>query len=362
MKKVLHLITGLEPHGGAEKMLLKTLPYLKKTENMVCCIKGRGEIGKKLEQRGVTVKYLNAKTRYSPGVIFRYRRVIKRYKPDIQVNYLIHADLFGRIFGKMFGVKKMIAFIRNKHLDLPFLLKLDKWTSKKIDFFLFNSNAVKKFYIENLEIDGSKTKCIPNGIDLEKFNIEIDWQAKRKELGLTENDFIIINVARLYESKRQIDILKALKKLQNPNIKYLQVSIGDQENVLKNFIKENNFENQVKFLGYRSDIIDLLKISNLYISASTHEGMSNSLLEAMAASRPCLVSDIEENTELIENKINGMTFRTKDYNDLVEKIHFSLKNFELMIKFGQKARETIEQDYDIKKIIAQLDQFLYTFI
>jgi len=361
MKKVLHLITGLEPYGGAEKMLLKTLAYLKKTENRVCCINGHGEIGRKLEEKSIKIYYLNIEKKYDPRLIWRYRKVLKEYKPDLQVNYLIHADLFGRFWGKLLGLKKMIAFVRNKHLDLPFLLKLDKLTSKKIDFFLFNSNAVKKFYIENLGIDESKTKCIPNGIDLEKFNIEIDWQEKRQKLGLIENDFIIINVARLYESKRQIDILKAIRKLQNPNIKYLQVSIGDQENILKDFVKENNLQNQVTFLGYRDDIVELLKISNLYISASIHEGMSNSLLEAMASQRPCLVSDIEENTELIKNNENGLTFRPEDPDDLGIKIEYAFSSMEKLKEFGLNARQTIEQKYDIKKIIAKLDDFLYQF-
>lgn len=362
MKKILHLITGLEPHGGAEKMLLKTLPYLKKTENRVCCITGHGEIGGKLEQKGVKVHYLDAKSKYNPGVILRYRRVIKSYKPDIQINYLIHADLFGRIFGKMLGVKKIIAYIRNKHLDLPFLLKIDKWTTKKIDFFLFNSKAVKNFYIKKLGVARDKTKCIPNGIDLEKFKIEIDWKKKRQELGLTPNDFVISNIARLYPSKRQIDILQAIKKLKNPNIKYLQVSVGEEENVLKNFVKENNLQNQVKFLGFRNDIIELLKISDLYVSASLHEGMSNSLLEAMAVGLPCIVSGIEENTELIQDKVNGLTFETKKHQDLADKLNFAIGNIELMNQLGQKAREKIEQNYDIKKIIAQLDEFLFNFV
>jgi len=361
MKKILHLITGLEAGGGAEKMLLKTLPYLTKTENRVCCITGRGQIGLKLENKGIRVYYLEVEKKYDPRAIFRYRKVLKDYQPDLQVNYLIHADLFGRIWGKIFGQKKMIAYIRNKHLDLPFLLKLDKLTSKKIDFFLFNSNAVNKFYIENLKIDKFKTKCIPNGIDLEKFNFEIDWQAKRRELGLNENDFVLVNVARLYASKRQLDILKALKLINNPKIKFLIVGIGDQENNLKNFVKENNLEKQVKFLGLRHDVLGILKITDLFILASAHEGMSNALLEAMAMARPCLVSNIAENTELIKDQINGLNFEVKNFKNLAEKINFAINNIELMKDFGQKARQTIEQTYDIKKIIVQFDKFLEKF-
>ncbi len=362
MKKVLHLITGLEKGGGAENMLLKTLPYLKKTENRVCCIRGHGEIGEKLEQRGVLVHYLDAKRKYNPGVIWRYKGVIRDFKPDLQVNYLIHADLFGRFFGKTFGVKKIVAYIRNKHLDLPFLLKMDKLTSNLVDYHLTNSVSTLNYYRQNLKIKLEKSHCIPNGINLEDFQINIETEKKRREVNLTPNDFVISNVARLYSSKRQIDILQALKLLNNSKIKLLLIGTGDQEGLLKNFVKENNLDAQVRFLGLRNDVLEILQATDLFVLPSMHEGMSNALLEAMTMKRPCLVSDIEENIELIKHNLNGMNFRTADYKDLAEKINFAINNIERMKDFGHKARETVEKNYNIKKIIAQLDDFLYSFI
>ncbi|HUT22284.1 MAG TPA: glycosyltransferase [Candidatus Bipolaricaulota bacterium] len=361
MKKIMHLITGLEPHGGAEQMLLKTLPGLKKTENMVCCLKGRGDIGRQLEQKGVSVRYLEAQSKFDLCAIWRYRKVIKDFKPDVQVNYLIHADIFSRIFGKLFGVKKIIAFIRNKHLDLPFLMKLDRLTKNKVNFFLFNSNAVRNFYHEKMGVPENKTKVIPNGVNLEKFQTSANVSEKCRELGLDENDFVIINVARLYPSKRQIDILRAIKKLNDPKIKYLQISVGEEENALKNFVEANGLSEQVKFLGYRSDVVELLKCSDLYISAAAHEGMSNSLLEAMAAGVPCVVSDIEENKELIENKATGLTFKVKDAADLAEKMNWAIRNGESMRSFSDHAKKMVECKYDIKKVIEMLDEFLFEF-
>jgi len=362
MKKVLHLITGLEKGGGAENMLLKTLPYLKKTENRVCCIKDEGEIGKELEQKGIIVHYLAGNNKYNPGVIWRYKGVIKDYRPDLQVNYLIHADLFGRFFGKTFGVNKIIAYIRNKHLDLPFLLKIDKLSSRLVDYHLTNSESTLKYYRQNLKIKKEKSHCIPNGINLGNFQINIEKEKKRNKLNLYSDDFVISNIARLYASKRQIDILQALKLLNNPKIKLLLVGTGDQQGLLKSFVKEHDLDKQVQFLGLRDDVLEILQISDLFVLPSMHEGMSNALLEAMAMKRPCLVSDIEENIELISHNLNGLNFYTGDYNDLSEKINYAINNIEMMQRFGLRARQTIEENYDIKKIIIQIDDFLYNFV
>ena len=130
-KKILHLITGLEI-GGAEMMLLKTLPRMQEDfDNRVCCIRGHGPIGKKLEKAGVPVYYLNLKNIFDLGIILRFKKIIKEFQPKILVTYLIHADLFGRIFGRIFGIKKITCSVRVKLVQWKYfpLLIIDGLTS-----------------------------------------------------------------------------------------------------------------------------------------------------------------------------------------------------------------------------------------
>jgi len=174
-KKILHLITGLEI-GGAEKMLLKTLPKMQKMfDNRVCCIRGHGPIGEKLEKAGILVYYLNLKSFFNFGIIIQFKKIIKNFKPDILVTYLIHADLFGRFLGRFFGIKKIICSVRVKLIQFKYLplLLIDGLSSFLVDNYHFNSKVTANFYQKYFFMPKNKITVIPNGIEIEKFSISI---------------------------------------------------------------------------------------------------------------------------------------------------------------------------------------------
>lgn len=361
-KKVLHFITGLEKGGGAEKMILNTIPYLKKTENRVCAVKGKGEIGKELEKKGVKVYYLEMNGWMDLGVIKRYKKVISDFEPNMQINYLIHADVFGRIFAKNFGVNKLVSFIRNNYKNGLHKF-LDKITINRSDYLLTNSEYVLYQYIKKYSYLQGISGCIPNGVEI-KNNIADDGKLKllSKELNLSENDFVFTCVARLHPQKNHLTLIKAVKLLKErgkKNIKVLLCGDGVERDNLKRIIKELEVENHVIFLGTRSDVVNVLQISDVFVLPSLHEGMSNALLEAMAYSVPAIVSSIPENKELISHNENGLVFNVGDAESLAENMLIAIADPKKMNELSEKSRELIENKYDIKKVIDKLDSFLF---
>jgi len=359
MKKVLHLITGLEKGGGAEAMLLKTLPYLESTENAVCVFKGRGDIGKELERRGVKVYYLDMKGYWDLGVIKRYKKVVKDFRPDIQVNYLIHADIFGRIFGKKYGVKKLVSYIRNMHNNFIYAFP-DKITLKRVDFLLTNSRANLRFYREEYNFPKDKSACIPNGVEMKDKPFEEKLKNLKKELGLN-NEFVITCVSRLHQQKNIDTLIRAGQILarENDDFKILLIGDGKERGNLKKLARKLNMEDKIKFLGKREDVWEILNISNLFALPSSKEGMSNALLEAMAAGLPAVVSDIKENKELVGSGKNGYTFKVKDKSDLAQKIKLLEQDKQKRTIMGEASKKKIKNNYDINKVINILDEFLY---
>ncbi len=361
MKKVLHLITGLEKGGGAEAMLLKTLPYLEKTENVICVLKGRGEIGKQLEQKGIKVYYLDMKNYFDIGVISRYKKVVKEYEPDIQVNYLIHADVFGRILAKKFGAGKVVSYIRNRYTNFTFSF-LDRITLRKVDYLLTNSQANLGFYREKYDFPKNRSACIPNGI---KIDNEIDSEALGKlkqEFDIFRDEFIITCVARLHKQKNIDTLVRAAQKLQERslNFKVLICGEGRERENLKVLAKKLSLQDNILFLGNRDDILNILNISDVFVLPSAKEGMNNALLEAMDAGLPCVVSDIEENKELIKDGQDGYIFWTRDYRDLAKKLLKIKDSEQKREKMGKNAQSKVKENYNIDKIIKVLDGFLYS--
>ena len=358
-KKVLHVITGLEAGGGAETMLLRVLPHLKKTENVVCCMIPKGEIAHKLQQKGVEVYSLNMQSKLDVRGIWRYRKIIKEVRPDIQINYLIHADIFGRIFGWLFGASKIIAFIRNRHEELLYKFA-ERLTLPIIDCLLTNSPATMQFYKENYSLPDCRN-VLPNGVavpDRDKLKSEYLFD----KLSIEKNDQIITCVARLHKQKNHDTLLKTFGKLQRdyPDTKLLLCGDGPREKELRQLAHRLEIADNVLFLGHRDDINEILNITDVFVLPSLFEGMSNALLEAMAMERACVVSDIPENTELITDKDNGLTVEAGNSNDLHKTLQRLLDDKNLQDKLGKKALAKIKESYSTYAERKRFDNFLAT--
>lgn len=338
-------------------MLLSTLPYLKNAEHAVCVLKGKGEIGFRLEEKGVKVFYLEMRWPFDFGVIKRYKEVIANYQADLQINYLIHADIFGRIFAKRAGVKKVIAYIRNRHTKLIFKI-LDFLTLSSVDYLLTNSSAVLDFYRRFYRFPASRSSFIANGIDLTPA-ADFDREKLKAEFGINEDDFVVISTSRLHPQKDLPTLLRALAIVKERGFirpKLLLCGIGPEKEKLEDLVRLHGLMENVKFLGIRQDVPALLKIAGVFVLPSRHEGMSNSLLEAMKEGCPVIVSAIPENVELIKDKENGLTFAPGNDAALAEKIMAVAASEMTAGKLAEQARITVA-DYDIQKIIKQLDDF-----
>lgn len=140
------------------------------------------------------------------------------------------------------------------------------------------------------------------GIDVNKFrNGLINIEEKRKSLNLHEDDIMLLSVGELNKNKNHFVVIQALAEMNNYHIHYFIAGSGKLKGKLEQLSEKLGIEKQIHFLGYRNDIVQLLKIADIFILPSRREGLNVSLMEAMASGLPCIVSKIRGNLDLIVN-------------------------------------------------------------
>lgn len=351
-------------------MLLKTLPRLQNTfDNRVCCIRGHGPMGKRLENAGIPVFYLNLRPISIFVSIFRFRSIIKDFRPDILVTYLIHADLFGRLFGRLFGIKKIICNQRGKLLQWEFLRIVDYATKSLVTKYIVQTKIAQRKLMQKLRLPKERFMVIPNAIDTEEFNFGMDRGKKRAELSLASDDIVITCVSKLRRGKGHKYLLEAFEQLRhyserrqkshtNRRFKLLIVGDGEQKEILLKQIESYKSKSNILFIGNRNDVKELLRISDIFILPTLGEGMSNALLEAMASGLPVITTDIPENRELIKDERTGILIPPKNAAALAEAISFLAADPQKQKLISRNAESAIFEKFDLQRIIRKFSQFL----
>ena len=354
MRTVLSFITGLSP-GGAENMMAKTIKHLNKDKYriIVCSLVG-GALEEEL-RKDFPVFILNAKTPFHLlPAIFKLRKIIKKERADIIHSYLFHANIISRIAAIKTGAK-VISSIRIKEIAKPSHNIIDSLTKRLVDKYTTVSESVRQFVIKKEHINPNKVITIPNGLDFNRMKPKASASEKRKELGLSKEDAIILSVAHLRKTKDYPTLFNAMTPLRQTNTHLLVVGKGEAETEYKKIAQQLELDN-VHFLGQRKDVFDLLNIADVCVLSTFYEGQSNALLEYMAAKKPIIATDIEENREVMDNGKEGILVPPQSPNELARAILTLLTNQKLPQKLANNAYARVKRNHDIKRVAKQTEE------
>lgn len=368
MKKIVHIITGLGS-GGAENMLYKLLKYSNRQKyyHEVISLLDDGVYGKEIKDLGIKVHCLNINKGNIFSTIFRAKNICKKF--DIVDTWLYHADIFGFLIAKVLLKKKLIWNIRHSNLDKDVnkswtlkIVKINSILSKHVDTITYNSYKALENHIEFGYADKNSV-VIPNGFELDKFKYSLDDRVKiRQDLGLKEEDKVIITVGRWDIQKDYYTLFKALNKLIKQNVKFKMIMVGAnldyENNELVTLLNSYNLKNNVILLGRRADIPALLSAADIYVSSSLGESFSNAIGEAMACELPCIVTDVGDSKLIVGD--TGRIVGVGDYITMSkELINFINKSNN---DRNMTARSRVADKYDIKKISQVFEENYYKLI
>ena len=179
------------------------------------------------------------------------------------------------------------------------------------------------------------------GINTERLQNRERQSDIRKELGLMQEDFLILSIGELTKRKNQQVMIQALSRIKNARVHYLICGKGNLLADLQKLSREKELENQVHFLGYRKDVVDICSQADIFALPSLQEGLSVASLEAMYCGLPIIISDIRGVRDYLTNGKNGFICETWNVNEYVTAINKLMKNKRLRIQMGENNKKAV---------------------
>lgn len=170
------------------------------------------------------------------------------------------------------------------------------------------------FALAQKKMSAKRVEYVPGvGINLENFDsIRADVFAKRRELGIPEEATLLLSVGELNENKNHETVIRALSELKD--VYYIVAGEGERRPYLEDLIRTLDLSHRVKLLGFRTDIVELCGAADAFVFPSHREGLSVSVMEAMACGLPVVCSKIRGNTDLIDEN-GGILFDPHSVED-----------------------------------------------
>lgn len=191
------------------------------------------------------------------------------------------------------------------------------------------------------------------GVDLSRFEAEVDRNAVRSELGIPQDAYVLISVGEHSARKNHETVVRAIALLENVHV--LFCGVGDREEALKTLARELGVRERTHFLGFRQDVPRLLMASDVFVFPSLQEGLPVSQMEAMAAGLPCVVSDVRGNADLIQNGEGGFLRKPYDHAGFAEDIALLLEDPALRESMAERNR-SIMKNYSLDAVIGQMSE------
>ncbi len=262
------------------------------------------------------------------------------------------SDIFGLLAAKREG----IPIVTTAHGW--FINNFRDRVYKGVDRFLLRFfDAViavsQKMYGEMLKDGVARQKLwlIPNAVVLENYSPQRSHPTLREELNLASDTFLIGNIGRLSPEKGQKDFIEAISHIASryPKAYFILVGDGPDRTFLYEYTKKFRLTNRVFFTGHRTDMANVYKSLDLVVLSSKTEGLPNIVLEAMAAMKPVIATDVGGTSELVNHKKTGLLVPSHSIHALTQAMEYALSHPETMQEMSSMAFHYVCKGFDFKR-------------
>lgn len=354
---IMHVQESLEI-GGMENGIVNLVNTMNTRifKISICCINRVGALRERVKNVDIKVFNLAQPEGIAWALPFRLKKLFQEEKADIVHTHNFYSGFYGILGAALAGVPLIVhgehgTLILEKRIRAVIMRLLSLFVAR----FLTVSEALKEDFHRMTGIIKEKIEAIINGVDTSKFGKKIAMEEKKRQLGIAKNIALVGSVGRLVPVKNYGLLIEAVYKLKRQGIACCLVIVGDgpSKQELENLAKE--LEVNAMFLGERNDVDEILPTLDCFVLASRSEGMSNTILEAMACGKPVVATDVGGNKELIDDGRTGFLVASGNAEALAASIRKLIEDKALAGRMGALARKKTEDKMSLTDMVRKYE-------
>ncbi|HEY2036583.1 MAG TPA: glycosyltransferase [Steroidobacteraceae bacterium] len=345
---VCHVVLSLEP-GGLENGVINVVNGLNSAEfrSSVCCLQRAGEFAARLRSQ-VPVSVMGLRPGNDPMMPFRLARLLRSAGVDIVHTRNAEPFFYGLLGARIARVPVVVHSEHGRTFpERRLRAMVQRLFLRGVDGAFAVSEQLRADLVRELGIDGKRMEVLYNGVDTSSFRPLEAPVAEARAAGPVR----IGSVGRLVPIKNYALLLHAFAQLPPSACRLLLVGEGPERAALERLAGELGIRDRVELTGHRDDVAQLLRTLDIFVLPSLSEGMSNTLLEAMATGIAAVASDVGGNREIIESERSGLLFASGDVAAAAAQLRRLIERPELRRALGGAAAARVRGTFSIEAML-----------
>lgn len=369
---IVHVINRFGTNGGAENQLYQNLEHFDHSLLQHAVAHIYGEVSDELSHVPRASLCAEDSGIGRLRIAWRTARLLRALRPDLVHATLAEAALGARLVGLFSRVPVVESLVNISHervrvVDNPRVTRvklaghalLDRVTMRGVHAFQAISRGVGESWSRVVGIDAKRIHYIPRGVHLPVQPAPVDRAAIKRRIEVAANDPLIVNMGRHEAQKGQLYLIEAMSRIlaSFPTARLVILGrTGNLTTALQQRIDDLGLTSHVIMPGIRDDVQEILSAADVFAFPSLFEGLGVSLLEAMAAGKPVVVTNAVSFDEIIEDRRNGLMVPPQNPEALASAIVELLSDPELAARLAETARADAARSYRIADVASQLEQ------
>ncbi len=351
------LVTDEMEVGGSQRQISNLLGGLDRTrwQPELLFFRNPSFLVGEIERMGITVHHLHKRGRVDLAFLMLYATWLRRGQFDVVHAFSLTAELWTAMACML--VRKpprLVSSVRGLYLtESPTFWRLKRFVVGRSAAVISNADACAAAAAEHAGIARERLDVIPNGVAFPPPLPSPLRAILREGIACPAGRSLGFFVGRLVPVKNLACLIRAMARLPRTQRPWVAIAgDGPLRGELEAMVAAADLGTDIRFLGERADATVLVQAADFLVLPSLQEGMSNALLEAMAACCPVIASAVGGNAELVEHGVNGLLFPNDDDATLSEHLRLMTSDAALRQRLGQNAQQRAQSDHAIDRMVA----------